>query len=262
MLQSAIYKGKVFHKRLRPKRHRLRYNVFSLLLDLNELEELDRRFSLFTYNRRGLISFYDSDHGPATGEPLRLWVEARMSDAGVAWDGGSIRLLCYPRILGYVFNPLSVYFCYRRDGVLAAILYEVSNTFQERHTYIIPVEQTGEDTIRQSCQKQLYVSPFIAVEGDYRFAIIPPGQSVSIAIVQSNEDGPLLTAVFGGDRVPLTKKSLMACLAGFPFLTFKITAAIHWQALLLFLKGFRVVPHSPAAAPVQSSIGHQNKSKV
>ncbi len=262
MLHSAIYTGHVAHERVRPKRHRLRYNVYSLLLDLDELEELDRRFTVFGYNRRGLLSFHDSDHGPATGEPLRPWVETRLNEAGVQWDGGRIRLLCYPRILGYVFNPLSVYFCYRRDGMLAAILYEVCNTFHERHTYVIPANQTDQEVIRQNCQKQLYVSPFLAVEGDYQFRIRPPERNVNIAIRQSNADGPLLTATFDGERVALTRRSLIGCLARFPLLTFKITAAIHWEALLLLLKGLRVFPHKPTSAAIQSSVGHHNKTNI
>ncbi len=262
MLQSAIYRGRVVHERVRPKRHRLRYSVFSLLLDLDELEELDRRFFIFGYNKRALISFYDSDHGPATGEPLRRWVEAQLNDAEITWDGGRIALLCYPRILGYVFNPLSVYFCYRRNGMLAAILYEVCNTFHERHTYIIPVEQSDQSVIRQNCQKKLYVSPFIAVEGEYKFRIRPPAQSINIGIIQSDAEGPMLTATFGGEREPLTGKSLTGCLARFPLLTFKIMAAIHWEALLLLFKGFRTFRHRPTTEAVQSSVGYHTKTNT
>ncbi len=254
-LRSAIYTGTVGHERVRPKRHRLRYGVFALLVDLDELPELDRRFRLFSYNRRAPLSFHDRDHGPTTGEPLRPWVEDRMRCAGLAPDGGPIRLLCYPRIFGYVFNPLSVYFCYRHDGGLAAILYEVCNTYSERHTYVIPVHDDGRSVIRQSCEKQLYVSPFIGMDVDYHFRILPPGEAVNIVIRQEDADGLLLAAYFKGERAPLTAGGLMRCLARFPLMTLKIIAAIHGEALLMWLKGFRVFAHSPAAAPVQSSVG-------
>lgn len=251
---SAIYRGEVVHERRRPKRYRLRHGVFSLLLDLDELPALDRRLRIFGHNRAAPVSFHDRDHGPATGEPLRPWAEARMRDAGLDPDGGPIRLLCYPRILGFAFNPLSVFFCHRRDGGLAAILYEVRNTFGERHTYVIPVQGPRRAVIRQSCRKAFHVSPFIGMDAEYRFRILPPGESVAIVIREEDRDGLLLAASFRGDRVPLTGRSLAGCLAAFPLMTLKVVAAIHWHALRLWLKGVRVVPHVPAAAPVQSSL--------
>jgi len=251
---SAIYVGTVAHKRVRPKRHQLRYRVFSLLLDLDELGELDRRLGLFAHNRWAPIAFHDSDHGPATGEPLRPWVERHLSQAGLAPDGGAIRLLCYPRIFGYVFNPLSVFFCYRQDGTLSAILYEVCNTYRERHTYVIPVDTSDRPVIRQTCGKALYVSPFIGMDTDYHFRIVPPGEGVNIVIRQEDAEGLLLAASFRGERTLLSRRSLTRCLAGFPLLTMKITAAIHWEAFRLWLKGVRVFPHTPAAEAVRSSV--------
>ncbi len=258
---STIYRGTVVHERRRPKRHRLRYRVFSLLLDLDDLAAFDSRSRLFAYNRLAPLAFYDADHGPTTGEPLRPWVEARMAETGLKPDGGPIRLLCYPRIFGYVFNPLSVYFCYRRDGVLAAILYEVCNTYQERHTYVIPVQDTDKTVIRQQCGKALYVSPFIGMDAQYHFRIVPPADGVNIVIRLEDANGLLLAASFRGERMPLTDSALLRCLAGFPFLTFKIVAAIHWEALRLWLKGVRVFPHAPAAAPVQNSVETLTASK-
>jgi len=253
MWTSAIYRGEVVHERVRPKCHRLRYKVFSLLLDLDEIPALARGSFLFGHNRWAPLSFYDRDHGATTGEPLRPWVEARLQEAGIAIDGGAIRLLCYPRIFGFVFNPLSVYFCYRRDGSLAAILYEVCNTFRERHTYIIPVTGNGRAVIRQSCRKSMYVSPFIGMDADYHFRIVPPGEGINVVIRQEDTEGLLLAASFRGHRTDLSQAALARCLAAFPFLTFKIVAAIHWEALRLWLKGFRVFPHTAAPARVQSS---------
>ena len=260
--QSAIYRGEVVHDRRRPKHHRLRYRVFSLLIDLDELAALDRRFSLFGYNRWAPLGFYDRDHGPTTGESLRPWVEARMRDAGLVPDGGPIRLLCYPRVFGYVFNPLSVFFCYRRDGELAAILYEVCNTFKERHTYVIPAGDPDVSVIRQHCEKALYVSPFIDMKAEYRFRIVPPADSVNIVIRQEDPDGLLLAASFRGERFELSDRSFGRSLAAFPLLTVKIIAAIHWEAAKLWCKGFRIFPHEAAAAAVQSSVGLPNKTNT
>jgi DUF1365 family protein len=254
-LRSAIYEGPVVHERVRPKHHRLRYNVYSLLLDLDELPALGRRFKLFGYNRRAPLAFYDRDHGPTTGEPLRPWVEARLAEAGIEPDGGPIRLLCYPRVFGYAFNPLSVFFCYRLNGQLTAILYEVCNTFRERHTYVIPVTETPRAVIRQSCGKSFYVSPFMQMDSDYHFRIIPPGLGINIVIRQEDADGLLFAASFRGKRIGLTGRSLARCLFRFPMLSLKIITGIHWEALRLWLKGVPVVSHTPAPAPVQSSVG-------
>lgn len=262
MWTSAIYRGEVVHERVRPKRHRLRYKVFSLLLDLDELPRLARRSLLFGYNRWAPLAFYDRDHGATTGEPLRPWVEARLREAGIAIDGGAIRLLCYPRIFGFVFNPLSVYFCYRQDGSLAAILYEVCNTFRERHTYIIPVSEAGHAVIRQRCRKSMYVSPFIGMDTDYHFRIVPPGESINVVIRQEDSEGLLLAASFRGRRTGFSQAALARCLAAFPLLTVKIVAAIHWEALRLWLKGVRVHPHTAATERVESSVPPAHLQKI
>ncbi len=258
---SAVYRGEVVHKRFRPKRHYLRYRVFSLLLDLDELPAIDRQSRMFGYNRPRPLSFYDRDHGPLTGEPLRPWVERHLHSAGLPVDGGAIRLLCYPRIFGYVFNPLSTYFCYRRDGGLMAILYEVCNTFKERHTYVIPVDAAQQGVIKQRCGKHLYVSPFVGPDADYHFRILPPDTTVNIVIRQEDTDGLLLAASFRGTRQPFDDAVLARLLAAFPFMTLKVTAAIHWHALKLFLKGLRVFRHEAARQPVQSSAGPMQSSR-
>jgi DUF1365 family protein len=238
----------------------MRYRVFTMLLDLDELSTLDRELPMFAHNRRAPVAFYNRDHGPATGDNLRPWVEARLCEAGLEPDGGRIRLLCYPRIFGYVFNPLSVYFCYRRDGNLLGILYEVCNTFGERHTYVIPVDANADagPVIRQHARKSLYVSPFISMEADYKFRILPPGDNVNVVIRQEDADGLLLAAAFRGERTVLSPASLAVRLALFPLLTVKIFAGIHWEALLMWLKGFSVFRHEPAHAPICSSVGRSD----
>jgi DUF1365 family protein len=240
---------------LRPKKHRLKYDVFSLLVDLDELPLLGRQIGIFGYNRRAPLSFYDRDHGPTTGEALRPWAEARMRDAGLEPDGGPIRLLCYPRLFGYVFNPISVFFCYRRNGDPAAILYEVCNTYRERHTYVIPVAESNGRAIRQTCRKSLYVSPFIDMEAGYEFHILPPGENLRVLIRQEDAAGLLLVASFCAKREPFTAGGLASCLIRFPLMTFKIIAAIHWEALRMWLKGYPVFSHNPAADSIESSIG-------
>ncbi len=168
---GAIPRHRVMHQRLRPRRHRLRYRIFSLLLDLDELDGLAARLWLFSHNRFNLFSFADRDHGNGSTEPLRAQIEHQLTAAGIAPDGGPIRLLTMPRVLGYVFNPLSVYFCYRRAGALAAIVYEVNNTFGERHNYLVPVSGESTGMIYQECVKQLFVSPFLDTEMNYSFRV-------------------------------------------------------------------------------------------
>ena len=219
------------------------------------MQELDRCLPLFGHNRFAPLAFFDRDHGPTDGRALRPWVEEHLADAGIEPDGGPIRLLCYPRIFGYVFNPLSVFFCYRSSGQLAAILYEVCNTFKERHTYVIPVRDNGRrHVIRQSCAKALYVSPFIGMNATYHFRIMAPAESVRIVIREEDGDGLLLAASFIGMRRSLTGGSLLSLLARFPLLTLKIFAGIHWEALKLWRKRVPVFRHSPARQPVQVSI--------
>ncbi len=171
---SALFIGAVIHRRLRPRQHYLRHSAFWMLLDLEELDALHRRLRLFSRDRFNAVSFHDTDHGEQTREPLRSQVERHLLAAGISLDGGAIRLLCMPRIFGYGFNPLSIYFCHRRDGALVALLYEVRNTFGERHRYLIPVGASDDAVIRQSCDKCFYVSPFLDMSLRYDFRVVPP----------------------------------------------------------------------------------------
>lgn len=245
---SQLYRGIVVHQRLRPKRHRLQYRVFSLLLDIDEIGTLGRRLRLFAHNRRGVLSFHDRDHGDGSGAPLRRWVEDNLQTAGIDIAGGRIEILCYPRLWGYVFNPLSVYFCYHRRGALTAMIYEVNNTLGERHSYLIPVEQVRRGEVRQECEKVFYVSPFIPMQAQYRFRVSLPGDRLSVIINQSDADGPLLHAAFTARRAALSDASLLKVMTAYPLMTVKVIAGIHWEALRLWLKGVPLV-RRPAAAP-------------
>ena len=261
MLKSAIYEGLGVHERVRPKHHRLRYKVFSLLLDIDELDVLDAKFRLFAHNRWAPLAFFDRDHGPTDGTPLRPWVQARLKEVGLDISNGAIRLLCYPRVFGYVFNPLSVYFCYNESTHLQAILYEVCNTYKERHTYIIPVDEGDRNVICQHVQKSMYVSPFISMDSTYHFRILPPAAETIISIRQEDCEGPFLVASFAGKRKNISGETLVKTLLRFPFLTFKIIAGIHWEALRLWLKGIRLVVYKPAAQSIESSIGQSKPSE-
>jgi len=259
--ESAIYEGKVLHKRTRPKYHSLKYKVFSLLLDLDELKLLDKKFFLFSYNRFGIISFWDKDHGQKNDTPLRAWVESRLKDSKITIEINRISLLCYPRIFGYVFNPISIYFCYDNNDDLFAILYEVSNTFHETHTYVLRVNKEEHFEVKQSCSKMLYVSPFVEMETDYYFKITPPKEDISIVIKQKDIEGIFLTALFQGKRKSLTNLGLLKCLMRYPFLTLKIISGIHWEALILWLKGIPFIPHEPSIPTIQSSNNLNNKPR-
>ncbi|MCG8508800.1 MAG: DUF1365 domain-containing protein [Rhodospirillales bacterium] len=240
-LQSSLYFGTVIHQRLKPRRHRLAYKVCYGFFDIDELPELDRRFRVFSFNRPNLFSFCNRDHGPGEDGDLRPWVERMMLAGGIEPDGGPIRVLCLPRILGYAFNPLSTFFCYRRDGRLTAVLYEVNNTFGERHCYLSAVDPEEGRVLRHRCAKAFYVSPFIEMAANYRFRITVPGDRAMIAISESDEEGPLLHATFNAERGDLSDTPLTASLFRYPLLTAKVIGGIHWEALRLWLKKIPLV---------------------
>ena len=244
-LASAIYSGTVAHRRLRPRMHFLKYRAFWMLLDLDELPTLDRSFRRFSHNRFNLFSFHDRDHGDSSGRPLRLWVEGHLKEAGIAFDGGPIRLLCLPRILGYVFNPISVYFCYLKDGTLKAILYEVNNTFGQRHSYLIPVEPNGRRMVEQTCSKLLYVSPFNDMEMSYEFKVLPPGETIAVGIDALDARGLLITTALSGKRKAFSDRAILSTFLAHPLLTLKVIVAIHWEALRLWLKGVKMTQRPP-----------------
>ena len=247
---SGLYDGVVMHQRLRPRRRRLSYRIFQMLFDLDELPRLGRRLRLFGYNRPGLLSFRDADHGCGDGRPLRPYVERQLRAGGVDLGGGPIRLLCMPRVLGQVFNPISIYFCHRPDGRLAAVLYEVNNTFGQRHSYLIPAPPSAGPTVRQACEKLFYVSPLMEMDLRYRFDLRPPAEAVFTAVRCEDRQGPLLLASFAGRRRELSDVAVLSAVARHPLLALKVVAAIHWEALKTWLSGarFQGRPPMPASA--------------
>ena len=165
-----------------------------------------------------------------------------MAAAGLTPDGGPIRLLCMPRVMGHVFNPLSVFFCHRRDGTLSALLYEVHNTFGQRHAYLIPDEPGHGRTIRQHCAKAFYVSPFMRMDITYEFRIVPPADTAVVVVNGDDAEGRVIATSFTGRRRPLTDATLLGLVARHGLLSLKVLCAIHWEALRLWLKGLRLQP--------------------
>ncbi|KJS37924.1 MAG: hypothetical protein VR70_11395 [Rhodospirillaceae bacterium BRH_c57] len=239
MMASALYLGTVMHNRVKPVRHQFSYTVFSVLIDLDEVAGLGLRS--LRHNRFGLLSFHDRDHGPGDGSPLKPWIAARLAEAGIVADG-PVRILCFPRVLGFVFNPLSVWFCHAADGTLAATVHEVSNTFGQKHFYIIPAQVEADGLIHQDCAKAFYVSPFMPMATDYHFRILPPGERVSVIIRQTDAEGTVFHASLAGRRVPLTDRALLGAFFRHPLMTLKVVAGIHLEALRLWRKGMTLQP--------------------
>jgi DUF1365 family protein len=240
---SAIYPGTVFHQRFRPRAHKLHYRIFQCLFDLDEIDTLAGNLRLFSRNRFNLFSFHDRDFGNRSGAPLRPQIEALMRQAGREPDGGAIRLLTMPRMLGHVFNPISVWFCHRQDGSLSTIVYEVTNTFKERHSYVIPVADGVSGTIRQNCDKSFYVSPFMDLDMRYDFAVDAPGDRTKVVVSGGDQHGPLIVAAFSGTREEMTDRNLLRAFVRHPLLSIKVVAGIHIEALWLFLKRVGIRRH-------------------
>jgi uncharacterized protein len=257
---AALYFGEVMHARLKPMGHRFSYRVMSLLIDLDRLETADRQSRLFGVNRAALYSFNEADHGMRDGSRLRDYVQRCAAAHGIDLTDGRILLLCYPRLLGYTFNPLSAYFCYRADGELALIIYEVRNTFGDIHAYVLPVKpgDLSEAGVRQTQDKLFYVSPFIEMAMRYHFRVSPPGHTVKLRILETDREGPLLAATFHGRRRALTTAALLRSFFALPLVTLKIVAAIHWEALRLWLKGARLVPRPDSATAKAINTGLAN----
>jgi hypothetical protein len=237
---GALYFGRVVHRRLRPVGHRLSYRVFSMLVDLDAIDAA--RLALFSKNRFNLFSFHERDFASGRGAGLAAEIRALMQGNDVD-ASGPLRLLFYPRILGFAFNPLAVYYCADKNGAPSAMLYEVRNTFGEKHSYLIPVEAESA-VIRQEAEKRFYVSPFIEMAQRYRFALTSPADEIAVAIRVADAEGPLLDASFTGARRPLDDRTLLKAFFLYPLMTLKVVAAIHWEALKLFAKGIRYVPQA------------------
>ena len=239
-MTSSIYNGNVIHKRFKPKTHYFKYSVFSLLIDLSELETLDKKIKFFSFNKFNLISFFEKDHGSRDGSSLIKWVKKNLYENNIQYNNITIKLLCYPRIFGYVFNPLSVFFIYDNNEKLISILYEVKNTFGEQHTYIFKVENDSK-LFQHNCAKKFHVSPFIEMNCNYFFRILKPGEKISIIIDQYQINEKILYASQDGNRANFNSKELLKSYLKHPLMTFKIISAIHYEAFKLWTKGVRFI---------------------
>ena len=237
---SCIYSGYVTHRRFKPKRHFFSYKTFSLLIDLNEIENLERKIKFFSYNKFNILSFYNVDHGPRDGSCLTKWAKKILAESRIDIGSGTIKLLCFPRFFGYVFNPLSIFYCYDENLKLKAVLYEVKNTFNEQHTYVFPTSPSS-NLILHRCDKKFYVSPFIEMKTFYNFRLLKPGNNISVFIKQADIDGTLLIACQTGKWLELNSKNLFVQFLKHPLMSFKVILAIHFEAFRLWSKGIKHV---------------------
>ena len=237
---SCIYSGFVTHRRFKPKRHFFSYKTFSLLINLNEIENLERKIKFFSYNKFNILSFYNLDHGPRDGSCLVTWTKKILAESKIDIGSGAIKLLCFPRIFGYVFNPLSIFYCYDENLQLKAVLYEVKNTFNEQHTYVFPTSPSS-NLILHKCNKKFYVSPFIEMKTFYNFRLLKPGNNINVFIKQSDIDGALLIACQAGKQLELNSKNLFVQFLKHPLMSFKVILAIHFEAFRLWTKGIKHV---------------------
>ncbi|MFM7483725.1 MAG: DUF1365 domain-containing protein [Burkholderiaceae bacterium] len=255
--RAMISMGSVRHQRLRPASNVFSYGVFTLMLPLRTLGDSALGSKLCSRNRFNVLSFHDSDHGDGK-TPLLLWIDQLLRSEGITDADGEVWLQTFPRVLGYVFNPVSFWFCHRHDGALRAIVCEVNNTFGERHCYLLDsggVMQWGQS---HTASKVFHVSPFCAVDGSYRFRFMRTIQNIKGAnterivarIDYHDAQGPLLLTSVSGKLRALNDVRAAQAFLRYPLMSFGVIARIHWQALRLFIKRvpFFSKPHPPQKA--------------
>ncbi|MFP5305378.1 MAG: DUF1365 domain-containing protein [Gammaproteobacteria bacterium] len=245
---GVLYRTRVMHRRRIAPYYRFVYRLFYLLADVDRLDALSRRLRLFSYNRFNLLSLRDSDHGDGRG--LRAWAEAALHTHGIALDGGRIRLLTLPRVLGFAFNPISLWYCEHRDGSLRAVIAEVNNTFGEKHSYVLAsggAPLSYEQAVEKD--KVFHVSPFLDRAGCYRFRLSAPAERVRVVIHETRDGQPVLDATLAGERRALGDGAILGAVLAMPWMTLKVVAGIHWEALKLWLRGARFHPKPEPLKP-------------
>ena len=243
--KQGIYHGKVVHVRTTPKHHVLSMNVFELFINLDEIHTLTRSLRLFSYNRFNLFSVNDRKWGARNGTSLVEQVRALASKATGQGSAAHIFMLCFPALLGRVFNPLTTYYCYDDAGQLRCLVFEVSNTFGEHHTYVVPAGQAS-----SAHPKRFHVSPFNKVEGSYSFQAKSPDDNLRLGVRLSKEGETILNTWFQGARQNLSDWELFKAFLKMPLLPLQILLAIHWEALKLWRKGLSFNPSpKPPATP-------------
>jgi DUF1365 family protein len=238
---NAIFVGDVVHARVSPKRHRLSYRVFALALDLDRIAETCAEVTGLSYNRWNIISVHDADHGDGK-RAIADYARDALDAAGFAGAYERVVLVCYPRVFGYVFNPISTFYAIGQNGQLVALIYEVNNTYGERTSYIVAAGEADDTGIhRQRCAKAMSVSPFTDITGEYRFSMTAPGDPLLLGIQYRDKGRGLLRTHFRARKQALTSGNLLWHAFAYPFLTFKVIVAIHFEALRLFLKGVPLI---------------------
>ncbi|SEQ33829.1 hypothetical protein SAMN04488038_105277 [Solimonas aquatica] len=246
---GCLYAARVMHRRHVPPYYRFVYRVFYLLVDIDRLAALNQRLRFFSHNRFNLLSLHDADHGDGGG--LRPWAEQTLRDYGLVFPLGRVRLLCFPRVLGMAFNPISLWYCEHAQGGLRAVIAEVRNTFGERHSYVLASGGAalpyGTMPEKDKC---FHVSPFFDLRGRYRFVLAAPAAQLRVAIHETRDDAPLMDATLAGERLTLRDGEILRQVLAMPLLMLKVLGAIHWQALKLWLRGarFHRKPAPPAAS--------------
>lgn len=239
-LRSSLLVGRVMHERLSPQRHGFRYRLYMHRLALDELSELSARLRVLGINRWRPSAFFEADHLPGGPGTLRQRVEARLREHGLTAPVGAIELVTHCRVFGYVFNPVSFFFCYDEHESLAAVVVEVNNTFGESHTYVLVPD--GEP---MAAKKVFHVSPFMTLDGTYRFAFAVSPDHLDVRIDLYRLGVPVFVSRLMLARRPLTDRSLALALVRYPLVTLGVIARIHWQALRLWWKGATYYPKPP-----------------
>jgi DUF1365 family protein len=254
VVRSALYTGTLIHSRRVPAENVFRYRVCFYVLDLDELPELERRLALFSYNRRNVLTFRDRDHLGDEGRSARENLVGYLAGEGIDLEDGRILLLTNLRVLGYVFNPVSFYYCYDRHDELACIVAEVSNTFDEMLPYVLSDRnRTSDSRLAFAASKRMHVSPFFPLDQEYRFDLAEPGERVHARVDVWQGGERRLGSVLAGEREQLTNASLARALVQYPFMPQRVITLIHWQALKLWAKR---VPfhHKPPFQPGAGSV--------
>jgi hypothetical protein len=257
-MAPSLLIGHVMHRRLRPAVNAFTYPVFFVRLPLARLADADN--ALFGVDRPGLMSFHQKDHGPRDGSPLLPWIHGLLRQHGLS-DDGEVVLQTFPRVLGYVFNPVSFWYCHNRHGALIAVLAEVSNTFGGHHDYLLynPDHSPLRDGQQLGTDKAFHVSPFCKIEGGYRFRFTSRGKRVVACIDYDDSDGPLLLTAISGFTRTWGMSALLAAFLRMPLLTIGVMARIHWQALKLWIKGVPFVGAHPQPQPQPRPIEETSK---
>lgn len=237
---ASLYVARVAHRRRIAPFYRFVYQLFYLLFDVDRIDEAAGTLRLFSHNRFNLLSLHDRDHGDGSGGSLRIWAEGILRARSVELAGGRIRLLCMPRLLGFAFNPISLWYCEHADGSLRAVIAEVRNTFGEKHCYVLasggaPLAYE-EPWDKEKC---FHVSPFFDLVGRYRFRMSRPGERLRVVINETREGQPILDATLAGERRELRDGTILRQVLRMPVATLKVVAAIHWEAVKIWLRGAR-----------------------